>query len=141
MLLEVLKLVFAFILGSHNSQSEKQESNVWIKVELYPSVLPATWVFEKGPSTPEYVWFHIFGCDGRLYVARYLITNSYVMCGAGDRISQIMTGIPTGTNAAPEITNLYLFFYEFSFFQKHFPNWASLMGCRDVFDLAIGGRV
>jgi hypothetical protein len=43
-----------------------------------------------------------------------------------DRIFQIVRGIPTGTNAAPEITNLYLFYYELAFFQLHLPNWATL---------------
>ena len=92
-LLRVLHLCFAYALGTNNSSSETAATNVYLKLEPYPSKEPAAFVFIKG---------------------------------AGKRIFKYLRGIPTGTNAAPEITNLYLFIYEFLFLQLHLPNWGKL---------------
>jgi hypothetical protein len=59
-------------------------------------------------------------------VAEYLIRNSYVLCGERKRVHRAVRGVPTGTNAAPEMTNIYLFYYELNFWMKQLPKWDEL---------------
>ena len=54
----------------------------------------------------------------------WLLANAYSMFGTN--IYRQATGIPTGTNVAPELTQLYLLYYEFSFMMRQLPNFRSL---------------
>jgi hypothetical protein len=56
----------------------------------------------------------------------YLMQNAYVQGGVDKTTHRLTSGISTGTNAAPEATNLYLFAYELDFTRKHLPNWKAL---------------
>jgi len=119
----VLQLSFAYALGTNNSSSVTAATNVYLKVEPYPSKEPAAFVFVKGTDDGQSLYLEV---DDVYQLLEFLINNSYVTAGAGKRIFKYLRGIPTGTNAAPEITNLYLFIYEFLFLQLHLPNWGKL---------------
>jgi hypothetical protein len=53
----------------------------------------------------------------------YVVKNSFVTFGFGRKIYKLTTGIPTGTNMSPEVTNLYLLYYEWAFFLRELPKW------------------
>jgi hypothetical protein len=130
---QMIRLAFAFTLGSHNSSAETQEKTLFINVKPYPSKDPAEWSFKDGSGTRDGLFLDMHAVFKLL---QYLIANSYVRCGAGKRIFKSRRGIQTGTNAAPEITNLYLLFYEFTFFQRHLPQWALINSEFKVFLLS-----
>ena len=46
----------------------------------------------------------------------YLIDNIYVTCG--DKVFRQIIGIPMGTDCAPFLANLFLYFYEFQFMER-----------------------
>ncbi len=50
--------------------------------------------------------------------------NSYVTFG--ERLFKLNRGIPTGTNCAPELTNLYLCYYELTYFHRQLKIWDTL---------------
>jgi len=122
-LLRLLRLCFGYALGAHNAVNETAATTVYLKVVPYPSKEPATFVFERDPDDERSLYLEV---DEVYQLLEFLINNSYVTAGAGKRIFKYLRGIPTGTNAAPEITNLYLFTYEFLFLQLHLPNWEKL---------------
>lgn len=51
-----------------------------------------------------------------LNMVHYLIDNIFVTCG--DMVFRQVIGIPMGTDCAPFLANLFLFFYEFRFMEK-----------------------
>ena len=53
-----------------------------------------------------------------------VVKNSFVTFGG--KIHQLVLGIPTGTNCAPELTNLWLLSYEFLYYERQLVNWDSL---------------
>ena len=55
----------------------------------------------------------------------WLLDNAFsTFC---NKIYRQTTGIPTGTNAAPELTQLYLLYYELSFFCRSLSKgWSNL---------------
>jgi hypothetical protein len=92
-------------------------------VEPYPSRNPAVFVFEKIVDQVGVLYLDLM----EVYeVAEYLIRSSYVLCGERKRVHRIVRGVPTGTNAAPEMTNTYLFYYELNFWMKQLPKWDEL---------------
>jgi len=55
----------------------------------------------------------------------WLLDNAFSTFG--NKIYRQTTGIPTGTNAAPELTQLYLLYYELSFFCRSLSKgWSNL---------------
>jgi hypothetical protein len=129
----MVRLAFAFTLGSHNSSSETKEKELFIKVKPYPSKDPGEWSFEDGSGSGDELFLN---ADALLELLEYLLSNSYVRCGAGKRIFKSIRGIPTGTNAAPEMTNIYLLYYELSFFQRELPQWATANRDKQMFLLS-----
>jgi len=51
----------------------------------------------------------------------YLIRESYFTFGK--QVRHIIRGFPTGTNAAPEMANLYLLAYELTYFERQTRRW------------------
>ena len=51
----------------------------------------------------------------------YLIRESYFTFGK--QVRHIIRGFPTGTNAAPEMANLYLLAYELTYFERQTRQW------------------
>ena len=56
----------------------------------------------------------------------FVIENAFICFGAAKTVYQIVEGFPTGTNAAPEMANIYLLSYEFEYWQRQLPSWHSL---------------
>ena len=54
-----------------------------------------------------------FSCDEFCDLFEFLISNIYVRFG--EELFRQIIGIPMGTNCAPLLANLYLFFYEYDF--------------------------
>jgi hypothetical protein len=54
----------------------------------------------------------------------YVIENSY--CRFDDKLFKIVQGFPIGTNNAPELANLYLLYFEITFFNRHLKSWRVL---------------
>ena len=64
----------------------------------------------------------------------YLIRESYFTYGK--QVWHITRGFPTGTNAAPEMANLYLLAYELAYFERQTRKWQSLPIHHKVFILS-----
>ena len=54
----------------------------------------------------------------------FVIENSYTKFGGN--IYKLAVGIPTGKNISPEVTNIYLLWYEMTCFQRQIQHWNSL---------------
>ena len=53
-------------------------------------------------------------------------TRSISFVTFGGKLHQLVLGIPTGTNCAPELTNLWLLSYEFLYYERQQVNSDSL---------------
>ena len=60
----------------------------------------------------------------------FLLDNIYVRFGG--QVFQQMVGIPIGTNCAPLVANLFLYFYENEFLDKLINSSTKLMVSRDL---------
>ncbi len=63
--------------------------------------------------TPKH---HTFTMEGLKDLVRYVVKNTY-LCNGGKVVHQ-QVGLPMGTNAAGDLANLYLYFYESRFVDK-----------------------
>jgi len=63
----------------------------------------------------------------------FVIENSYATFGGN--IYKLTVGIPTGTNMSPEVTNIYLLWYEMTYFQRQIQHWNSLSKGQQLFML------
>ena len=59
---------------------------------------------------------HAFDYDEFIKLFEYLIDNIYIRFG--DSVFRQVIGIPMGTNCAPLLANLYLFYHEYNFLMK-----------------------
>ena len=117
---------FAFYVQTRKFQSAggSRAHEAVLSVRSYPYCkdVPAVWHFGPKP----------LGSDSILYLSardlceliEHVVNNSYVTFD--DDVYQLLRGIPTGTNCAPELTNLYLLYYELTYFSRMLRNWASL---------------
>ena len=55
--------------------------------------------------------------EALLYHIRFLIDNIYIK--VGNKVFKQSIGIPMGTDCAPLLANLFLFFYEYSYIKNH----------------------
>ena len=59
---------------------------------------------------------HAFDYDEFIILFEYLIDNIYIRFG--NNVFRQVIGIPMGTNCAPSLANLYLFYHEYDFLMK-----------------------
>ena len=89
----------------------------------YPSKEPAVWTDELPPQDKRAG--HIFlDTDTLAQHVKFILNNSYSTFADGFFKQTI--GIPTGTNCAPELANLFLLYYEMEYFQVKLAQWKTL---------------
>ena len=120
-------IVFGFnlALAQHNTKNEAKLNEVFMLCEPFPSKAEAIWHF--GKSTDQLPTGHKLVSQEMLVdYATYVTENAFICFGAAKTVYQIVEGFPTGTNAAPEMANIYLLSYEFEYWQRQLPSWHSL---------------
>ena len=120
-------IVFGFnlALAQHNTKNEAKLNEVFMLCEPFPSKAEAIWHF--GKSTDQLPTGHkLVSQEVLVDYATYVIENAFICFGAAKTVYQIVEGFPTGTNAAPEMANIYLLSYEFEYWQRQLPSWHSL---------------
>ena len=83
---------------------------MFIKQECYPSKERAEWVDEKPTDPEELEGFIFLDVDTIVEHVRFIMDNAYSTFVDG--LFRQTIGVPTGTNCAPEIANIFLFYYE-----------------------------
>jgi hypothetical protein len=63
----------------------------------------------------------------------FVIKNSFATFGG--KIYKLKVGIPTGTNMSPEVTNIYLLWYEMNYWQRQLQRWDSIPKGQQLFML------
>jgi hypothetical protein len=119
--LEMIDVGMAYKLAQIR-RKKPNVTKIFIIAKQHPSRDPAKWSETDEKGTDEIT----LDTKKIKELLRYLINNSYVQFGALKEVYKIVRGIPTGTNAAPDITNIYLLYYEMRYAMHHFPKWKSL---------------
>ena len=90
--------------------------SIFIKQECYPSKERAEWVDEKPTDPEELEGFIFLYVDTIVEHVRFIMDNAYSTFADG--LFRQTIGVPTSTNCASEIANIFLFYYELEFFQQ-----------------------
>ena len=94
-----------------------------MRINQFPDCTEATW--HIGPRTTTKGDETLLISEHKLIeYMEVVVDNSYVKFGG--RLFKLNRGIPTGTNCAPELTNLYLCFYELTYFHRQLKIWDQL---------------
>ena len=72
------------------------------------------WV--RGNKSDHTKYRHVFTHATLIELVRYLVSNTFLKCGG--EIHKQVVGIPMGTNCAPTLANLFLYYYESSFISR-----------------------
>ena len=121
----MVKIVFAAKKAQANCSSrERKVPHFLIAVSQYPDRDKAYWVEagDEGCCSPDE---SVYSESELIKMIFWLLDNAFSTFG--NKIYRQTTGIPTGTNAAPELTQLYLLYYELSFFCRSLSKgWSNL---------------
>jgi hypothetical protein len=113
-------------LGFHRRRENRARrsdstSSIFIKQECYPSKERAEWVDEEPTDPEELEGFIFLDVDTIVEHVRFIMDNAYSTFADG--LFRHTIGVPTGTNCAPEIANIFLFYYELELFQQKLSAW------------------
>ena len=107
----------------HVKDKGKEGDVVSLRINQFPDCTEATW--HLGPRTTTEGDETLLISEHKLIeYMEVVVDNSYVKFGG--RLFKLNRGIPTGTNCAPELTNLYLCFYELTYFHRQLKIWDQL---------------
>jgi hypothetical protein len=108
-------------LGFHRHRENRARRSdstpcIFIRQECYPSKERAEWVDEKPTDPEELEGFIFLYVDTIVEHVRFIMDNAYSTFADG--LFRQTIGVPTSTNCASEIANIFLFYYELEFFQQ-----------------------
>ena len=87
--------------------SGRSSAGVGIEAELSRGTWKCTWVYRRHEEhKPDR---HFFSVPTIKALVRFVVENSFVV--NGNEIRRQTLGIPMGTNSAPIMCNLYLYYY------------------------------
>ena len=133
----MIELAFKYALAARNLKlrNGRKLKRLLLLVAKYPIKTPGKFVTEEEAEEcgPEEL---ILSSEDLIVMLEYLVKNGFCVFGAKGEVFKIVRGIMTGTNAAPEITNYYLLFYEFEFYLRMLPEWHSLSPSTQAFLLS-----